>query len=1536
MQKRFIAVTLAGLSSSCGFITAGAASAASDDASASNAPAAITGFAVEDAKAEPARIRFVLADAESNAIEVELLYDAPDPDGAGQLEAVVGARLEHMEQGGASVANPLVLDTSPQGKEHSFDWFFTREAGIPSSGKFTTGVQVYARVAGGVQAITLGANAALLGIGNDPPAIVTDGAGFADADLPSEEVVGLVRVTFLVADSSLDQVDLSVEYAIADGIDVDSGELPDASAFHAATPDGQPPKSIQTTEDGTSVDFFWNPLADLGRTEHDVIFRITPNDLDEQGNPLGIGAPVLTRRFRIDNNAAPIIQFDSGALLANPDERRGIPIPYRVIDEESDQVEVIFQWRREGEAYPPLPTENASLDVILADPDLRREHHICTEAPRYARGRAIPIDETTVRFPELAQQESWIVARGLVGGTLELLRASQFLESSWATNPLDTPVAALPLGDGLTALVLDGTGNGGWRVREIELATGEVLSELATGGGTPTAMALTRREKTLFVASSNGQWTVNRFDLAGGAAVPSGSIVGTSASPDGIRGLAATSPSTALATVDDNLSRLNFAAVPSSSVPLFTGLGEPWGVVADPLEVEHAYVALRTEHRVVHVDLATRALTTVPAEILGSTGLPLPNPRALALERNGARLLTVVQRLGGKVLLRGLDLRSAPDWDGDAVGDSAVFVLAEDFDERASIATGVAALRVMALPSTNGVAISGGVEQRRTIAAYESVEQRLCVERPFAPIHGATGACRLTGSVRGSPIGTPTAFLWDTSIDLPGGGSTLLRAIARDSEAGSFAQGVARKRVRAALDSAPLTLAGSGIGTLSDLDGDGDLDLVSANSFGNDLTVFLQSSPGSFDRAPFTLGGTGTTDSPQFVSAADLDGDGDLDLVSANGDSSNLTVFFQSSPGSFDPAPLTLGGTGTTDSPASVSAADLNGDGDLDLVSANVVGNDLTVFFQRSPGSFDPAPLVLGGIHGPRSVAATDVDQDGDLDLVSANGRFQFGHNLTVFFQSSPGIFDPVPLVLGGPGTTDLPLSVAAADLDGDGDLDLVSANFGGNLTVFSQGSPGKFDPAPLVLGGPGTTDFARSVAAADLDGDGDLDLVSANNFGNDLTVFFQSSPGSFDPAPLVLGAANGGSVAAADVDGDGDLDLVNFGAVFFQSSPGSFDPSPLVIGGPGRTDNPRSVAAADLDGDGELDLLSANAGPGGASGNLTMFFQSSPGSFDPSPLVVADPVTTGFAQSVATADVDGDGDLDLVSASPHHNSNDLMSVFFQDSPGTFDPAPLVLSGRVTTGDPQPVAVAAADIDGDGDVDLVSANADSSNLTVFFQGAPGSFGPAPLVLGGPATTFRPQSVAAADLDGDGDLDLASANAGFNGGSLTVFFQSSAGAFGPVPLTLGNIGAMTDPRSVAAADLDEDGDLDLVSANWGPVGFSSKLTVFFQRSPGSFDPTPLVLSGSVTTDDQQTVVVAAADLDRDGDVDLVLTDSGSSTLSLFFQRSPGSFDPAPPTLGGPGTTDFPRSVAAADLDGDGEIDLVSANVEDLTVFFGGGQ
>ncbi len=1418
-----MASLLVAVSSGCGSGTVAALSGGGSDGG-TNAPPAIAGFRVVDPgtqgppRTSPAEIRFVLSDLEGNPAQVEFLYHAP------------GFAPEHLAHLTSLPGNPVSLTTSVDGTEYALAWEFAAEDVLPDNASFTPGVLVYARVAGS-NVILVGANAAQLGLGNDAPLV--------QAETPPAEVEGIVPVRLHLSDSSSDPVDVRVEYDV-------QGDQPD-TGWRIARPGGILPGSqtpplafedIVVGPDGADIVFFWDTGFDLHALERDAQLRVTPID------PVVEGTPAVTNPFRVDNNAAPLLQLHMDAVLANPDSVRGILVPFTMSDEEQDEITVVFQWRREGELFPDLPSTPALIEAVLADEDERRDHHVCSQYPRAYEGRAVQLDATHVQMPELSGGLSFLVQQGLAGRELEILRPKTGLvpvSVAWDSNPFVRPVAALSLDGGVRALVLDESPRGAWTLSRVRLLDGVIENTVASGSGAPGALCFERDEASVLVASSVATaWQVTRVVLASGATTALAAVADGPVEQGLVRGLASVGSHAAVLTVGGSLVRVDWSeSMAPRAAAVLENLETPWGVVVDPRNAGWVLVAENDapgpsgSGRVVAVELSTGTRIPVVIRPNAVDGLAFPRPRGIAVERKGTRLLAVCETdpFTGRVELRSVELGRADTSSASSLGQP--------------LGAGSAALSASAvddtLLSTSGsdrlVHVAGGVERRATIEEVEGTTATARLASAFTPALDASARWRVAflgnGPLRvaSSPQGLAQTFLWD-SADVPGGGNAFLRATPLDADFGQVASSTGPKPVSPTFAGEALVVAsGSGHRAVvqADLDADGDLDLVSANLNSDDLQVFWQTAPGAFDPSPTTLGGPATTPNPASVQAADLDGDGDLDLVSGNYGNGTLTVFWQTAPGAFDPSPTTLVlpgpiGGGLPAATLVVQAADLEPDGDLDLVCTNYGSDSLVVFWQTAPGLFDPDPTAVGGTStsaGPICVQAADLDLDGDLDLVSANLN---SDDLTVFWQTGPGVFAPVPTALSWPTIVD-PFFVQAADLDLDGDLDLVSVNGASNtLTVFWQSAPGTFGPMPTELGGTFATFQPVHVEAADLDGDGDLDLVCASSAAHLLAVFWQTAPRIFDRVPT-------------------------------------------TIGGPSTTFYPFWVQAADLDGDGDLDLVSASLG------------QALPGS---------------------------------------------LAVSWQTAPGAFDPTPTTLTG-VFTDIRRPFFVQAADLDGDGDLDLVSGNYGTHTVTVFWQTAPGIFGEAPTSLGGPATTFQPSSVQAADLDGDGDLDLVSANLGSH--TLTVFWQTAPGLFDPAPITVGGPSTMTSPRFVEAVDLDGDGDLDLVSAN----AVSDNLTVFWQTATGVFDPSPTTLGGVATTDNPRSV--QAADLDGDGDLDLVSANFVSDTLTVFWQTAPGRFDPTPTPVGAPTITDGPDAIEAIDLDGDGDLDLVSANFfpSSLTVF-----
>jgi hypothetical protein len=309
--------------------------------------------------------------------------------------------------------------------------------------------------------------------------------------------------------------------------------------------------------------------------------------------------------------------------------------------------------------------------------------------------------------------------------------------------------------------------------------------------------------------------------------------------------------------------------------------------------------------------------------------------------------------------------------------------------------------------------------------------------------------------------------------------------------------------------------------TAADVNGDGRPDLISSHSVGNLLTVLTNDGSGGFVLVTSVF----VDANPRCVIAADVNGDHHPDLISANTSGDSLSVLTNDGSGGFQSFGLRLG---VGSFPFSVTAADVNGDGLLDLISANSLGNTLSVLTNDASGGFALASTPAVGTN-PRCVTAADANGDGRPDLVSANGS---ANTLTVLTNDGSGGF----VLATSPAVGLSPQSVTAADVNGDGRLDLISADsVAHTLTVLTNDGSGGF-----VLASSPFSISPVSVTVADVNGDGRPDLISANSSVNTLTVLTNAGNGSFAwmSAPDV--GSNPRCVTTADVNGDGLPDLIS------------------------------------------------------------------------------------------------------------------------------------------------------------------------------------------------------------------------------------------------------------------------------------------------------------------------------------------------------------------------------------------------------------
>ena len=332
---------------------------------------------------------------------------------------------------------------------------------------------------------------------------------------------------------------------------------------------------------------------------------------------------------------------------------------------------------------------------------------------------------------------------------------------------------------------------------------------------------------------------------------------------------------------------------------------------------------------------------------------------------------------------------------------------------------------------------------------------------------------------------------------------------------------------------------------IADINGDGHPDVVTANSFGNDVSVFLCNGDGTLRRAhDFPVG-----KAPATVVIADLNGDGKLDIVTTNGGlaegqgeailgSNDISVLLGRGDGTFAkrvnyPAgPIPMG----------LVIADVNGDGSPDLLTVDRHQSQLALLRGKGDGTFRPyTPIPIKGLTLSRRLTAADLNGDGVVDVIVPD---ESDASVFVLTGTGHGTFGQKSYPENGIE----PVAIAAADLNGDGKPDLAVANGypAHDISVLLARGTGFEQPHAYPTG------FApHSIVATDLNGDGIPDLAVGNVGDSTVSVLLGRGDGTFQPKlDMPTGStATNNTVAVADMNGDGRPDLVT----------ANFKPSSLV-----------------------------------------------------------------------------------------------------------------------------------------------------------------------------------------------------------------------------------------------------------------------------------------------------------------------------------------------------------------------------------------
>lgn len=574
---------------------------------------------------------------------------------------------------------------------------------------------------------------------------------------------------------------------------------------------------------------------------------------------------------------------------------------------------------------------------------------------------------------------------------------------------------------------------------------------------------------------------------------------------------------------------------------------------------------------------------------------------------------------------------------------------------------------------------------------------------------------------------------------------------------------------------------------VTDMNFDGSDDIVFIG--GNNLNVWLNNGDWTFSSHTYTV------IDPQSLLVDEFNNDWRPDVAVLSGSQCTVQVFMNKRDGTLDAHKDYTVAQG----PVDLTAIDFNGDGYKDFAVANDNGKGVSILLNKGmEGGFNNAAFFP--IPGPaKSITAGDIDQDNDNDLVVPFYNTSQSSYKLALLKNEGGQIGWSKSVIGTDTTA---YWVYPADINNDGKMDVVTAAAGANTIAWYENSGGI--PIQWIKHTISTAvDGPLCVYVADLDNDGKLDVISASNYDDKVAWYHNDggNPPSWTAHTITTSADGASSLSVADLDADGDLDVISSSRwdnrIAWYENTGGNPLSWTMHTITTSAFDVRCVFAAKVNDDDRIDILA-----GSVSDDTVAWYENQGGS---PPTFVQRIISNKLYDGpgpVCGADLDGDGDCDVIAGLYAANK-----IVWYENMGGATPIwrfhYLKDAGSIANYAKGPFSICIKDMDKDGDLDVVAANR-YSNITAWYEndGSPGIGQWVEHIIS--ASTIDVRRAVPVDLDGDGNMDVVTASDGDN-----TFAWHTNGRFS---LYLSTLSSAKGPQKSLLYDLDGDGRLDLIVLN----------------------------------------------------------------------------------------------------------------------------